>query len=60
MSFVGRIGAMDSIAIVLTGPETREISVPDLIGPFLKANSLRFLPGFGSVEQAQFDRSSVF
>jgi len=60
MSFLGSIGAMDSIPIVLAGPEPRDVDVPDLIGPFFKADSVGFLRRFRPIEQTEFNRRGMF
>jgi len=42
---------MHSITIVLARPETVDVGVPDLIGPFFEADMVGFFGRFRSIEQ---------
>jgi hypothetical protein len=59
MPFLGSIGAMDSISIVLARPEPWDVDVPDLIGLFFKADPVGLLGHFRAVEQTELNRRSM-
>ena len=60
MSRVGIKGTVDPIAVVLTGPDFREIDVPDLIGIFLHRDGMPSDLIAEMIEQAQLHPRGVF
>ena len=53
------IRAIDTIAVDLTWPQTRNIAVPDVAGTFRQSDALGLVGIVGAVEEAELDRGGV-
>ena len=52
------IGTVHAVAVKLTGPDIRQVAVPDLMGLFRQIDTLGFAPAL-RVEQAELDAGRV-
>jgi hypothetical protein len=60
MSLFRLVGPMHAIAVVLPRPQAGDVDVPDLIGSFFDADSMRFRIGVRPVEEAELDCGGIF
>ena len=55
---LGRVGAMDAVAVELAGPDAGEVAVPDLVGVLRQRDAVRLAPP-RAVEEAELDAGGV-